>query len=274
MLSALLWASVALVAPVDPEARSTVERVLVRDAVAPDLAPADRTRLEARMLAALASRSIVTAEGQARDAGRACETQLCRSRTGSTHRISHWVRAEIDRDDRDYHLRISAGRMGDGAMIAESQADCLICGIDDVATVLAEHTAAVADSLAQAPPPPPPPLLLPRGPHDAGPRTTSAALRPVGIGLLVAGSVAAIGGVVLIGVDDRAIQRRCGPQEIDADGDCRYVHSTLGGGIALVTSGVFALAGGITLVTIAKRRRVTVLRARLGPGRITLAGRF
>lgn len=274
MLPALLLATVALAAPADAKAPSRVERVLVRDAVAPDVSPADRARLEARMLATLSSRSIVTAKGEARAAARACETQLCRSRTGSAHRISHWIRAEIDREDRDYHLRISAGRMDDGATLVEAQAECLICGVDDVAKVLDEQTASVAVALADVPPPPPPPILLPLGPHDSAPLSRARKMRSAGIGLLVAGSVAAISGAVLIGVDGREIRRRCGPEDRDADGDCRDVHSTMGGGIALVTSGVVALAGGITLATIAKRRRVTVLQARIGPRRIALAGRF
>lgn len=275
MLSALLTASLAFAEPGPAPAHSGVQRVLVRESIAPALAPGERVRLENSMLATLEARSIAVAKGTARADARACETQLCLGRTGATHHITHWVRAEIDRDDRDYHLRVTAGRMGDGMTLAQSDAECLICGVEDVTAMLAEHTAIVIDDVARVPVSPPPPVLVPRSPHDEEPRRVPGpAMRPVGIGLLVAGSMAAISGAVLLGVDGQAVRRRCDAQAIDADGDCRYVHQTQAAGIAMISSSVLALAGGITLVTIAKRRRVTVLRARITPNRIALAGRF
>jgi hypothetical protein len=113
-----------------------------------------------------------------------------------------------------------------------------------------------------------------RPPRDRG---SVDVLRPTGLALLAAGSASAISGAVLIGLDGKDVRRRCsqgGPQAVDHSGDCRFVHDTLTPGIAALSGGILAVAGGITILSIERRRRKAVVRARLGYNRIVISGRF
>lgn len=109
------------------------------------------------------------------------------------------------------------------------------------------------------------------------PRKRVDIMRPTAIALLAAGSVSAIGGAVLLGFHGRDNRRRCAdddPRNLDSSGDCRFVHQTLGPSLAMLGGGVLAVAGGITLLSIERRHRRAVVRARLGYNRIVISGRF
>jgi hypothetical protein len=114
----------------------------------------------------------------------------------------------------------------------------------------------------------------PMGPEPLRDRGTKSALRPSGIALLALGSASVVGGAVLLGIDGQDVRRRCDGQNLDAQGDCRFVHETKAGGIAMLTGGILAAAGGITLVSIDRKRRRADVRLRLGYNRIVLLGRF
>jgi hypothetical protein len=91
------------------------------------------------------------------------------------------------------------------------------------------------------------------------------------------GSAGLVAGSTLIALHGREHRSRCndaGPSDIDADGDCRFVHRTRGGGIALVVGGAVAAASGIALLVIDSRVRRTELSLRVGLRGPVLAGRF
>jgi hypothetical protein len=91
----------------------------------------------------------------------------------------------------------------------------------------------------------------------------------------VAGRGPLAGGAPMLALHGREIDRRCGPDTRDADGDCQWVHRTRGGGIAMTLAGV-ALAGtGVTLLLLERRRpRPSELRAMLSPRHVGLSLSF
>jgi hypothetical protein len=278
MVSSLLLALLAYAAAPHPGA---VGRVLVLEPIAPTVSAADRERLETRMETVLRAGNLAVAGKQARSAARACETQVCLERTASSYGITHWLRAEIDGDDREYRVRLAAGQIGVTTPAAQSAGECLICGMDDLAAAIEARTVTIRAQLSAEPAGPTPgaragltwrPLPGPMAHRD---RRPGSALRPTGIALLALGSAGALGGAVMIGIDGQDVRRRCDGQNLDVEGDCRYVHETRAGGIAMLTGGVLAVAGGITLLTVERNRRHRAdLRVRVGYNRIVFAGRF
>lgn len=266
----LAWLGTAGVAP-DP----AIERVLVLATTAPSIATADREHLEQRMVDVLHAGEVRTADAAARKAARACETQVCLQRTALEHGITHWMRAEITGDDREYHVRVTAGRIGVATPRAESAGDCTICGVDDLAAAVEARTVSVRSELTgEQLDRPRTTWRRPMGPEPLRDRGTKSALRPSGIALLALGSASVVGGAVLLGIDGTDVRRRCDTQNLDAQGDCRFVHETQAGGIAMVTGGILAAAGGITLISIDRKRRRADVRLRLGYNRVVLSGRF
>jgi hypothetical protein len=275
-------ASMMAVAPSAPPVASG--RVLVLDTVAPGIAAADRELLDTRIAAVLAASDIPLASSATREAARACSSTVCRERTAADRGITHWVRAEVSGEHRDYRVTIAAGTIADsidGPALASSTGECRVCGIAELTASIESHAIELRERLladdasrhaprADLRPSRADFHVLPtrrdRGPVDP--------LRPAGIALLAAGSASAIGGAVLLGLDGNDVRRRCDAQNTDADGDCRFVHETLGPGIAMLSGGVLAVAGGITLVSIDRRRRRADLKARLGYNRIVISGRF
>lgn len=79
-------------------------------------------------------------------------------------------------------------------------------------------------------------------------------LRAVGWSALGVGGALAIGGSVLLGLDHRPVLRDCSGGNIDADGDCRYRYSTLGGGVGLAVTGGLLIGTGVALVVTSWRR--------------------
>jgi hypothetical protein len=106
-------------------------------------------------------------------------------------------------------------------------------------------------------------------------------LRRLGIAGLAVGVPATAAGITLLSLHGRDIGRRCGsdnPDNVDADGDCRYVHDTAAGGGVATGLGVALSAAGAALLILDRRRRVG-RRAEVGPwvGRrftVGVEGRF
>jgi hypothetical protein len=61
-------------------------------------------------------------------------------------------------------------------------------------------------------------------------------------------------GAALIGIHGRPIRSKCTGGNVDADGTCRWNHSTMTPGVVLGTIGVGLLATGVSLLVIEKRR--------------------
>lgn len=90
----------------------------------------------------------------------------------------------------------------------------------------------------------------------------------VGVGALGAG-------VALLVIHDQPIASDCSGVNQDADGDCKFVHKTLPGGIALAATGAAALATGVAfLVLDRKRTKSRRVEALIGPRMVGLRGRF
>jgi hypothetical protein len=108
--------------------------------------------------------------------------------------------------------------------------------------------------------------------------------RPLAIGALGAAAVTLGVGVALVAADGEPVARRCGPDDaasLDVDGDCRYVHRTLGTGVTLTALGVGLASAAATLLVIDARRRrrhrdawAGRVRLELGPWRASLVASF
>ena len=69
------------------------------------------------------------------------------------------------------------------------------------------------------------------------------------------GFAATASGAALVALHGREHQGRCdGPQGVDADGDCRYVHQTLAPGVVSLIGGVALSATGVTLLVVGRRQ--------------------
>ena len=91
-------------------------------------------------------------------------------------------------------------------------------------------------------------------------------LAPAGWAALAVGLAAAGGGVGLVALDERPIKRDCSGENIDAFGHCKWRHNTLAGGVTLAVAGVAALAVGVALIVVdRKRSKRSAARARLWP---------
>jgi hypothetical protein len=71
----------------------------------------------------------------------------------------------------------------------------------------------------------------------------------VGVGVGAMGA-----GTALIVLHDRPITRDCEGVNLDVDGDCKYVHKTLAGGVALVVGGALLLGTAVALLVVERRR--------------------
>ncbi|MBC8074109.1 MAG: PEGA domain-containing protein [Deltaproteobacteria bacterium] len=81
-------------------------------------------------------------------------------------------------------------------------------------------------------------------PRLLAPGATMTALGLAGIGV----------GTALAVIDESPIRSRCGAENLDRDGDCRYRYDSLEAGIAIAVVGGAALAAGIALLVIDRRR--------------------
>lgn len=91
-------------------------------------------------------------------------------------------------------------------------------------------------------------------------KTTGPERRPVRWALgWAAGGTGALGtivGTALIGINGRPIRSKCTGSNVDADGTCRWNHSTMVPGVVIGTLGVGLLATGVSLLIIEKRRTI------------------
>jgi hypothetical protein len=108
--------------------------------------------------------------------------------------------------------------------------------------------------------------------------------RPLAFGALGAAVVAIGGGAAMVAADGEPVARKCGPddpQNIDGDGDCRYVRRTLEAGVVVTALGVGLASAATTLLIIDGKRRSRHARAWSGtvrmhvsPTRVGVAGTF
>jgi hypothetical protein len=263
--------------------------VLPVDAAESELAPADVDALRTTASDALALEGASVVEPlpeDMRSEGLQRADAAWLSRTLAPHGVSHWLVTRVRGQARTYEIELEIWAVGADRPLATARESCAICGQTELRDLVHEEVRTLELAIGSDPAPSeePPRSLAPRG-GSADPsaarsdrRTPDSSLRIPGYATLSAGAVALVAGSTLIALDGREHGARCRAENdtaIDADGDCRYVHRTLGGGISLVLGGVLASAGGITLLALdARRRRRAELSMRIGDRRVALVGRF
>ncbi len=80
-------------------------------------------------------------------------------------------------------------------------------------------------------------------------------MRAGGFAALAIGAAVTAAGLTLVGIHARPNVSKCSGDDIDADGDCKYLYDTRTPGIVLSSIGVATLVTGITLVAVAARKR-------------------
>jgi len=118
-------------------------------------------------------------------------------------------------------------------------------------------------------------LQLARAPQDEEPQKRSRALGIAGWTAFAAGLAAVGAGVGLLVIHDDPIERDCDGQNVDIEGNCKYLHDTRTGGIAATVVGAALLGTGIALVVVdRKRAKATRTNLSVGPRGIRLTTRF
>ena len=118
------------------------------------------------------------------------------------------------------------------------------------------------------------PVTAATPPTDEGP--TRRRGRVIGSSVLLGSGVAAIGaGVALLVLHGRPITADCSGANVDADGDCHFLHDTrLGGAIALGAGAAAAITGGVLLGLELRRDERSSVAVAPTPSGAVVHGRF
>ncbi len=175
------------------------------------------------------------------------------------------VSSTLEVDDRVYRLEVAL--IDDrGVSIVTSRGTCEVCGRSDAAEMVQSQGPRLRrrlDLLVQAPPVAaptnvPPPSLDPANPGlaDDGIGDEPARRDPAktwgGVALGM-GAALTVGGVVLLALHGRPYRSRCGPDDVDFAGRCRFEYDTLAGGLSALGVGVGLVATGVTWLVRSRR---------------------
>jgi hypothetical protein len=96
----------------------------------------------------------------------------------------------------------------------------------------------------------------------------------VGWAVAATGLLAVVGGVVLIGINNREVKNNCSGDNVDAAGNCAFRHDTLAGGVTMTVLGAVGMGTGAGLVIWDHKRTGSRVTAGLGIDGISFQGRF
>jgi hypothetical protein len=105
-------------------------------------------------------------------------------------------------------------------------------------------------------------------------RTRGRAMVGAGAGLLVAGIAGIAVGAALVAIHADPIERDCTADNVDPDGDCRFLHDTRSGGIAALALGAAGAIAGAVLLGVGVSRRGSPARGSTSPRSVSLEVRF
>jgi hypothetical protein len=74
-----------------------------------------------------------------------------------------------------------------------------------------------------------------------------------GLGSIGVGAGAVIGGAVALALDSRPIQRKCVGNDVDVNGECRFLHDTKLVGAVVLAAGGAALVTGVVLAVVGRK---------------------
>jgi hypothetical protein len=243
------------------------------------ITPRDRARLTELIVHAMESPEVSLADASIAASAARCVTPTCRSRTLVPHGVTHWLTAEVRGNDRIFDVYLSLYAVGKDEPVVSLDTRCTICGQQELEEMLSDRTLGVRSELAVT-------STIPANSIEPRSQTLQAvdhpqlgpvhpAMRPAGYVLLGTAAAALISGSVLVGIDGRDHASQCdNPDNVDEDGDCRFLNRTMGAGIGLIVGGVASSVASITLLTMDGQRRKAEVRARLGWRRVVLEGRF
>lgn len=264
----ILTSLVALVldtTPPAPPAR-TVEVVVAPATIEGDLPELDRATVQAALQRGLATPGLTLIDG-----AQQCTRSPCPAPSTDAHRVEMHVVAGA----RTYEVELRAYRPQQPDAFVTADGRCDICGLAELEQLVLARADTLRVRLAAeieptpastvVPTPAPRPRARPsRADHSRpSPRTIAGGVT------LGAGIVTLVSGAALIGIDGDEIRSRCDdPAQRDGDGDCRWVHKTLAGGLVMTLVGTGLAATGIALLVVDRRRQRHELRATVGPTRV------
>ncbi len=234
--------------------------------------------IEDRVAEALDEQGVEIVRLDDEHAARSCEDALCRKRTLRSPRVTHALRVDIGGKDRLYDVGVSLFDASSGAQVGETRTKaCTVCGRSDLAELAASEAVALRDTSLPATQLPPRPLVLQTREERKDVRKHRPWRRPLAISAVAGGLALTTAGAALIGLDGRDDASRCSnPENVDADGDCRFVRRTLAPGVVTALAGAGLTATGITVLVLDRpdgRRRADV-KLSATTRSVIISGRF
>lgn len=197
---------------------------------------------------------------------------------------AHRVELHVVAGARTYEVELRAYRPAEPDAFMTASGRCEICGLAELEQLVLARADALRqrltgelspaqDTTASGRVRPPPARTYRMGSADRPRGSAQRALGGVSLGI---GLATLVSGAVLIGIDGNEIRSRCDdPAARDIDGDCRWVHRTLGGGVAMTVVGTALAATGVALLVVDHRRgRRSDVRALVAPNRVALSVSF
>lgn len=247
-----------------PRTRVFVERTHVEG----DLPVPDRAVVDAALRRGLASSGSTVLPDAERCTTRACRSALERDREGA-----HKVELSLVAGSRTYVIELRAYRPDESEPYATTTGHCDICGLAELEQLVLARADSLRQRLARDESASTGSAATPRPRREVA---TSGVKRVFGGVTLGLGLGALAGGIALLAIDGREIASRCGDAERDLDGDCRWIHRTTAGGVAMTVAGVALATAGATLLIFDRRDRDRryALRATVSPRHASLAIAF